>query len=302
MIFVLMPTYNHNKFLEAAVEGVMSQVVDMPVLLIIRDDASTDGTRELAVKLALRFPGRIELILNKTNLFQTSRGAVSEMLEGILLKGGRFANKSWLGRLRTKHNSFIALCEGDDYWTEPTKLQKQVEVFRGKKSVRLVHHDVDIVVESGGSKKYADLLRLHLETYDFDFPINKGGRFRGGHNVMTCSAMFRLSRVDGRVLLGRPPGLAGDWILFALIAGKHRPHFISTPMATYRVHGGSFFSSMRTENRQKVGQATQEHLHSILTKNLTFWVPSQFVDGTVKAQKLLAKVGIRFLAIFKRCN
>jgi glycosyltransferase involved in cell wall biosynthesis len=69
-IFVLMPTYNHRQFLEAAVEGVMSQVVDMPVLLIIRDDSSTDGTRQLAEQLAQKFPGRIKLILNETNLFQ----------------------------------------------------------------------------------------------------------------------------------------------------------------------------------------------------------------------------------------
>lgn len=262
MIFVLMPTYNHNKFLEAAVEGVMSQVVDMPVLLIIRDDASTDGTRELAVKLALRFPGRIELILNKTNLFQTSRGAVSEMLKGILLKGGRFAAKSWLGRLKTKRYSFIALCEGDDYWTDPQKLQKQLGVFRENKSVRLVHHDVDIVVEAGGSKEYVDESRHHRLNYSPG--ANRGRHFQFGHNVMTCSAMCRLSAVTSQVLKGRPPGLLGDWILFTLVSGKSTPHYSYEKMATYRIHQGSLWSSARPQERDEISEASYQYLKRTL--------------------------------------
>jgi glycosyltransferase involved in cell wall biosynthesis len=259
-IFVLMSTYNHRQFLEAAVEGVMSQVVDVPVLLIIRDDASTDGTRELAEKLARRFPGRIELILNEKNLFQASPGAVTEILREILLRGGRFAAKSWLGRLRTKHAAFIALCEGDDFWTDPQKLQKQLEVFRKSPLVRLVHHDVEMVVEGGGSRKYAESLRNYLNTFDSHHPNENDWFFRDGHNVMTCSAMLRASAVDDGILMGRPPGLAGDWIIFALIARETRPHFITERMATYRIHANSFWSSMKEEDRAKASSSTKEFL------------------------------------------
>jgi glycosyltransferase involved in cell wall biosynthesis len=265
-----MPTYNHQEFLQAAVEGVMSQVVDVPVLLIIRDDSSTDGTRELAEKLALRFPGQIELILNETNLFQTSRGAVPEILREILLRGGRFAAKSWLGRLRNKKTALIALCEGDDYWTDPNKLQRQLDVLRENRAVRLVHHDVEIVVEASGSRIYAESLRNHLDTFDLRHPNEKKGcfrkkwYFRDGHNVMTCSAMFRASAVDDRVLMGRPPGLAGDWIIFALICGQARPHFINARMATYRIHRDSFWSSMEENERLESGLATREFLHLLI--------------------------------------
>jgi glycosyltransferase involved in cell wall biosynthesis len=279
-----MSTYNHRQFLEAAVEGVMSQVVDVPVLLIIRDDASTDGTRELAEKLALRFPGRIELILNDENLFETSRGPVTEMLREILLKGGRFADNSWLGRFTTKRTSFIALCEGDDFWTDPQKLQKQLEVFGKTKSVRLVHHDVDIVVEVGGSEDYAKRLRLLLDTYDFDPEIDKEGQFRNGHNVMTCSAMFRLSCVDGRVLLGWPHGLAGDWILFALISGERRPHLINEKMAVYRVHTDSYWSSKTQVDRERGHLATREYLHSILRRSHKELLSSRFGGSKLRLQ------------------
>lgn len=266
-----MPTYNHVNYLRSAVEGVMMQAVDLPVTLIIRDDASSDGTRELAEILALKFPGRIELILNDTNLFQTNRGVAVEMLREILLKGGQFAPKTWLGRLKTKRTAFIALCEGDDVWTDPQKLRKQLDVFQRNKSVRLVHHDVDIVVEDGGSKAYADSLRLHLDNYDQNRAIDKKGQFRDGHNIMTCTAMFRLSAIDGRVLLGIPPGLAEDWILFALISGKRQPHLVKGKMATYRVHGASFWSSKTEVDRQRSHLATREYVNSILRQS-----PKQF--------------------------
>lgn len=263
-IFVLMPTYNHRPFLEAAVEGVMSQVVDIPVLLIIRDDASTDGTRELAQKLALRFTGRIELILNDVNMFHTSTGAVTEMLRGILLKGGRFASKSSLGRLKIKNTSFIALCEGDDYWMDPHKLQKQLEVFRKDKSVRLVHHDVEITVDSGGSHEYAKALRGALDNFGVNHSAEHEWYFFEGHNVMTCSAIFRASAVDDWVLMDKPPGLAGDWIIFALISGPLPPHFIDARMATYRIHGDSFWSSKEHQERFQSLLKTREFLHSLL--------------------------------------
>lgn len=263
-IFVLMPTYNHKEYLRSAVEGVMSQVVDVPIVLIIRDDASTDGTKELAQKLALRFPGRIELMINEKNHFQTGNGAIAEILREIFIKGGRFAAKSWAGRLRTKRTAFIAVCEGDDYWTDPQKLQKQLEVFRGNRSVRLVHHDVEIIVEPGSSRKYADSLRSHLKDFDSNFAKSNQYYFRDGHNIMTCSAMFRASAINDLVLSGRPPGLAGDWILFALICGRTRPHYIETRMATYRIHGSSYWSSKDEKERINAHMATKEFLHSLL--------------------------------------
>lgn len=263
-IFVLMPTYCNRQFLEAAVEGVMAQVVDLPVLLIIRDDASTDGTGELAEKLSRRFPGRIELILNEANQFSTSSGAIPEMLREILLKGGRFAAKSWLGRLRTKYNSFIALCEGDDYWTDPQKLQKQLEVFRANKSVRLVHHHVDIVIEPRGSETYAEWFQDYLNNYDSDRPQDGESYFRDGHNVVTCSAMLRLSAVYREFLAARPPGLLGDWILFALATRHFKPHFIHEKMSTYRIHENSFWSSREKAKRERLAIETYDFLHPLL--------------------------------------
>ena len=264
IIYVLMPTYNHRQYLQSAVEGVMAQVVDTPVVLIIRDDASTDGTKELAEKLAVRFPGRIELILNEKNLFRTSPGAITEMLREIFLNGGRFAAKTWTGRLRNRLNTFIALCEGDDYWTDPQKLQKQLSVFRANKAVRLVHHDVEIIVEPGGSRKYEESLLEHLQNFYSNFAQPNQYYFRDGHNIITCSAMFRASAVKDLVFMGRPPGMAGDWILFALICGRTRPNFIETRMATYRIHGSSYWSSKGEKEQIESHMATKEYLNSIL--------------------------------------
>lgn len=274
-IFILMPTYNHRKFLQAAVEGVMSQVVDLPFLLIIRDDASTDGTSELAEQLARRFDGRIKLILNERNRYRTNTGAVAEMLREILHKKGMFAAKSWLCRLRTKQTAFIALCEGDDFWTDPQKLQKQVNVFRRNKLARLVHHDIDIRVETNGSKDYETAIRNHLDNFDSRYTQRNKDQAAYENHIMTCTVMFRASAVDDWVLMGRPPGLAGDMVLFALISRQSHIHFIDSRMATYRIHGDSVWSPMSEEYRAKVTSATKEYLNSIRIargeKGKAFW-------------------------------
>ena len=267
-IYVLMPTYNHVRFLQAAVEGVMSQVVDLPVSLIIRDDASTDGTRDLAINLASRFYGRIQLILNERNNFEAGHGLLPEMLRQIILPDGRFGDSLSFNPRRSERVGFIALCEGDDFWTDPTKLQRQLEIFRANKSTALVYHDVEFLIENGGSKEYAKSLRLHLDNFNVDQSKVRGRYFYNGHNVMTCSAMFRISAVDNRILQGYPPGLAEDWIVFSLISESHRPHFIPRRMATYRLHGDSFWSSKEENAREKAGLATKFFLDSIPRKGI----------------------------------
>lgn len=137
-------------------------------------------------------------------------------------------------------------------------------MFRGNRSVRLVHHDVEIIVEPGSSRKHADSLRSHLKDFDSNFAKSNQYYFRDGHNIMTCSAMFRASAINDLVLLGRPPGLAGDWVLFALICGRTRPYYIEIRLATYRIHGSSYWSSKDEKERINAHMATKEFLHSLL--------------------------------------
>ena len=103
-------TYNHADYIKDAIDGFLMQKTSFPIEIIIHDDASTDGTVEIIKDYASRYPDLIFPVLQSENQYSKKQG-------GIL---PRFVWPRVRGR-------YIALCEGDDYWTDPLKLQKQVD-------------------------------------------------------------------------------------------------------------------------------------------------------------------------------
>jgi glycosyltransferase involved in cell wall biosynthesis len=118
-------TYNHAKYIRGALEGFVLQKTDFPIEIIIHDDASSDGTADIIREYERKYPSLMNAIYQKENQF--SRGkAIS-------------ATFVW-PRCRGK---YIAICEGDDYWTDPLKLQKQVDVLEANPEYGLVHTELD---------------------------------------------------------------------------------------------------------------------------------------------------------------
>jgi glycosyltransferase involved in cell wall biosynthesis len=115
-----MLTYNHAPFIAQAIEGVMMQVTDFPVQLIIGEDCSTDHTREICVAYKTRFPDRITLRLPGKNL-----GGMTNFLQNldVCMDGYKY----------------VAMCEGDDYWIDPDKLQKQIDYLEAHADTGLVY-------------------------------------------------------------------------------------------------------------------------------------------------------------------
>src|SRR5690554_3017735 len=103
-------TYNHEDFIRDAIEGFLMQKTSFPIEIIIHDDASTDNTANIIEEYANKYPDLFVTILQSEN--QWSKG------------GGSIYARFVYPRARGK---YIALCEGDDYWTDPLKLQKQVD-------------------------------------------------------------------------------------------------------------------------------------------------------------------------------
>ena len=120
MIAVCIATYNHEAFIAQAVESVRAQVCDEPLRIYIGDDASTDGTAAICEQLAKR-DERIVSIRRKKNL-----GLVSNTID-------------LYRRILADGCEFIAMLDGDDYWTDPHKLQLQVDYLRAHPEVGFVH-------------------------------------------------------------------------------------------------------------------------------------------------------------------
>jgi glycosyltransferase involved in cell wall biosynthesis len=254
-LYVLIATYNHEAYIAQAIEGALMQKVDLPLRIIIRDDASTDKTSALVGEYSSRFPDLITLILHKENQYSLGHRWVPEMAEMVRSSS----------RVSDWGNIYVALCEGDDYWTDPRKLQRQVDVLRRRPDVNLVHHATEVLEEPGGNSLYKEALTNYLQSFEPPRDWPETAYFAERHNVMTCSAMVRFSGFDFAEMATRPPGLVGDWILYFTLAKKHPPVFLKSAMSTYRIHGTSSHSSKSPADRVTSGEATRAYLRALVT-------------------------------------
>jgi glycosyltransferase involved in cell wall biosynthesis len=126
LVSVKMITYNHKKYISKAIEGVLMQRTDFRFELVIGDDCSTDGTTELISNYREKYPDLVRHIERKENL-GAKRNAqdLNSYLRGV----------------------YVALCEGDDYWTDQDKLQKQADFMRTHPEFAMCFHSAEVIRE-----------------------------------------------------------------------------------------------------------------------------------------------------------
>jgi glycosyltransferase involved in cell wall biosynthesis len=214
-VSIFMPTYNHAAFIEQAIEGVISQEAVFPYVLHIGDDCSTDGTREICQRYAAKYPDKIVFYSSETNL-------------------GATANSR---RLRDACRSeYLAICEGDDYWTDRQKLKLQVEALDAHPQwsgcfhlTRVKHDDATIADEFLPPHSISDELTLN--------------EIAAENCIGTCSVMYRQS------LLPKVPdwfytSVLGDWPMHILYASFGPLGYLNQEMAVYRLHKGGMWSTL----------------------------------------------------------
>ena len=113
MVSILCTAYNHEQYIAQTLDSFLSQQTDFPFEILVSDDASTDGTAEIIQDYALRYPGVVRACLMKENTFS---------------KGGNFYTEYFFPNARGK---YICICEGDDYWCDDSRLQRQVDFLEG---------------------------------------------------------------------------------------------------------------------------------------------------------------------------
>lgn len=129
VVSVHMITYNHELYIRQAIEGVMMQETDFEFELVIGEDCSTDKTREICFEYQKKYPNKIRVLWWNENSYCNPHPS-----------GGNARRVSAHCR-----GEFIVFCEGDDYWTDPRKLQKQVDVMRSHPTVGLVFSNAKIL-------------------------------------------------------------------------------------------------------------------------------------------------------------
>ena len=179
VVSVDMLAYNHEPFIRQAIEGVMMQKTDFEFELVIGEDCSTDKTREICFEYQKKFPDKIRVLWSEENLCQHPHPA-----------GGN-------SRRVQSHcrGEFVAFCEGDDYWTDPTKLQRQVDVMHRHPEVSLCTHRYQILSSDGS-------LRPAMRSW-----------------AMLESALAKSGEPDGFLFNARDPF---EWLIFQTATVMYR--------------------------------------------------------------------------------
>lgn len=205
-----MITYGHEKFIEQAINGVLLQETNFEIELIISNDCSTDKTDDVIQNILKTNPKA-----NIINYFKLENNI------GIM--------PNFIFAIEQCKGKFIALCEGDDYWTDPLKLQKQVDFF---------DINPDYILHSGNAVKL--LLNSSVEeetllndTNDSTFVLED---FLSNNNLITCTVMFQNIKFQFPSYFDKVT--FGDWFLYViLIHNSGLKAFRSTEIySVYRIH------------------------------------------------------------------
>jgi glycosyltransferase involved in cell wall biosynthesis len=233
---VMMITYNHEKFISQALNSILTQRVNFDYEIVVGEDHSTDGTREILMDFHQSYPQRIVPLIRDKNM-----GAIQNM--GATLRACR--------------GTYIALLEGDDYWTDRYKLQKQVDFLDSNPAFAMCCHRVQLL-DPGGQEGVDVLPTRAAGSYTIEDLLIE-------NFVPACSAMLR------RELIGSLPSwhselAMGDWPLFALVSSHGKIELMDEVMAVYRIHEGGIWSSRSRASRM----AEVSRMLEVLDKHFSF--------------------------------
>lgn len=206
-VAVYMISYNHEPFIEKAIESVMMQQTHFDVQLFIGDDCSKDATQAICSTMSDKYPGRIQLFLNKKNVGANQNA--KQIFDATYNSGAQY----------------IALLEGDDYWTDPLKLQKQVDFLEQHQECIFCFHNA--FVEADNSKKNKESYPRNVEK-----EVLEAKDFFKIPTIPTASVMFRSIHF---VPLNHSHG---DFLLYCELLSKGKAGYINETMSAYRLHGG----------------------------------------------------------------
>lgn len=128
IVSILMPTYNHERYISQAIESVLAQKTSYPYELLIHDDCSTDSTLAIAQNYATKHPDKIKIFTEEEN-------------QGLL--------KSYKRLIEQSNGKYLAILESDDYWLDENKLQIQIDFLESNSDYGIVAGDIISIDENG---------------------------------------------------------------------------------------------------------------------------------------------------------
>ena len=234
--------YNHKDYIRDSIESILFQKTNFPVEIIIHDDDSNDGTREIILEYETKYPKLFRNILQSENQFSQGKSVMNPLFE-------------------KPRGKYISLTHGDDYWTDPYKLQKQVDFLEVNEGFSFVFSPATQFFEHTGKSvirnKYSS---REIGKIDLAWVLKKGGGF-----YPTATALFNRNIIDPI-----PPWFymhcTGDYPIAVSAILNGEIGYIDDIMVTYRVHGKSLTNNTTIEPGKCIKIAKQNEI-----KNLHFF-------------------------------
>lgn len=228
MVSVICATYNHQEYIEDALKGFINQITDFPFEVIVHDDASTDKTPEIMKKYEIDYPHIFRMIYQQQN--QHSQG--KRIMEDIMLPLAK--------------GKYFAFCEGDDYWIDPRKLQKQYDHMEADPDCTLCIHNA-YNIRGTNKDRYTGKVTVSKRSGI----ISTEEVIRGGGGFCATNSIFAPIKL-ARALPAYFDFLSMDLVWQMYLASCGTTYCFSDYMSVYR-HGvhGSWTDRMRKNNNKK---------------------------------------------------
>lgn len=248
---VLVPIYNHEKYLAQTLDGFVNQVTDFKFRVLASDDCSTDKTRDIMRAYAAKYPELIFPFFHEKNVGPLGNGY------------------SLLSRVTSK---YAALCDGDDYWTDPYKIQKQVSFLENNPDFSICFGNADVIDEQGNDVPRETFFpKVEKEVLTIEDII-----VSDAHIAPTASMLFRN-------VLPRPiPGFfltifSADTFIMLMLADKGKVKYMNETFTMYRTHSGGMTQSetvkmhadyVKYQMYEKVNELLEYKYNTIFRKKL----------------------------------
>ena len=258
-VSVCLLTYNHERYVAQAIDSVLAQEgVDFE--LVISEDHSTDGTRAIVDDYAARHRDRIRALPSPRNVGMT---------------------RAFARGIEAARGTYVALLDGDDYWTSPHKLRIQADFLDAHPGCAICFHNVEVRYEDGADAPHP--FHTAEASHYFSRPVPKKvstlADVAPGNFMQTCSVMFR------RGLFGDFPEwysdlAVADWPLHVLNAEHGDIGYIDETMAAYRVHAGGVWTGSLARYRARESVDGLVRLYRLLDHHLEGRFAAEFERRT----------------------
>mgnify|MGYP001290594398 CR=1 FL=1 len=253
--------YNHECFVEESLNSTLNQRCNFEFEVVASEDYSSDRSREKLLLIKRQVNNRLALLLPEHNL---------GMIENFYTTLDRCTG------------SYIAFCEGDDFWNSPDKLQKQVEILEANPEVGLVFSNFNIKEKHRTIKGALKAKPICIE---------KPEELLVSNPIATCTVVCRRDLLnEARAFIGERRFAMGDYPFWLYIAQKSKLAYLDEPLATYRIVGGS--ATNQGYHKQLTFLESLQEVKEFFMEHFTYSEP---VRHRVKLEYLQKKLMLCFL-------